>query len=64
VPREWKGRVAIEDSGAYEVVEGSWQRKSFALWFNGKVLTGAWQLEKIQAGDEHRSWRLTPSASR
>jgi len=60
VPKQWKGRVAIEDSGAYEVIEGSWQRKHFDLWFSGRVMSGRWTLEKIDEGDEHRSWRLTP----
>jgi bifunctional non-homologous end joining protein LigD len=58
VPKQWKGRVTIDDSGAYEIVEGSWQRKRFDLWFSGKVMTGAWLLEHM--GEEHRSWRLTP----
>ncbi|HUR81623.1 MAG TPA: non-homologous end-joining DNA ligase [Thermoanaerobaculia bacterium] len=58
VPKEWKGRVTIEDSGAYEVIEGSWQRRLFDLWFSGKVMSGRWMLE--QTGEGHRSWRLTP----
>ncbi|HVE72848.1 MAG TPA: non-homologous end-joining DNA ligase [Thermoanaerobaculia bacterium] len=58
VPREWKGRVQIVDSGAYEVIEGSWQRKRFDLWFSGKVMSGRWLLEAT--GEGHRSWRLTP----
>lgn len=60
VPKEWKGRVAIEDSGAYEVIEGSWDRARFDLWFNGKTLTGAWTLEKIEPDPKHKSWRLEP----
>jgi bifunctional non-homologous end joining protein LigD len=59
VPKRWQGRVTIDDSGAYEVVEGSWPRKRLQLWFTGRVMSGAWTLEKIDAGDEHRSWRLT-----
>jgi hypothetical protein len=62
VPARWKGRVTIEDSGAYEVIEGSWQRQDFHLWFGGSVLTGAWTLQKIEASDAHRSWRLAPVA--
>ena len=61
VPPRWKGRVTIEDSGAYEVIEGSWPRRSLRLWFGGKVMSGAWTLEKIEASDAHRSWRLTAS---
>jgi bifunctional non-homologous end joining protein LigD len=57
VPKAWKGRVSIEDSGAYEIIEGSWQRKHFALWFAGRVLQGRWTLEKV-TGEQHRSWRL------
>ena len=54
VPKAWKGRVTIEDSGAYEVIEASSQRRQ--LWFDGRVLQGQWTLEKIG-----ESWRLTPS---
>ena len=60
VPKAWKGRVTIEDSGAYEVIEGSWPRKHFELWFNGKVMHGTWTLTKIEASEAHRSWRLSP----
>jgi bifunctional non-homologous end joining protein LigD len=58
VPAEWKGRVTIDDSGAYEVIEGSWQRKRLELWFRGTVMAGRWLLEST--GEGHRSWRLTP----
>jgi hypothetical protein len=58
VPKQWKGRVAIADSGAYEIIEGSFPRGRFELWFAGKVMNGAWTLEKVAEG--HRSWRLTP----
>jgi bifunctional non-homologous end joining protein LigD len=58
VPKPWKGRVTIDDSGAYEIIEGSWQRKRLDLWFSGKVMSGEWLLE--QMGEEHRSWRLRP----
>jgi bifunctional non-homologous end joining protein LigD len=60
VPKAWKGRVKIEDSGAYEVIEGSWQRRHFELWFNGQVMRGAWTLAKIEESEAHRSWRLAP----
>jgi bifunctional non-homologous end joining protein LigD len=59
VPKAWKDRVAIEDSGAYEVIEGSSQRKHFDLWFAGRVMEGQWTLEKIDG-----SWKLTPIPSR
>ncbi|HEX6099745.1 MAG TPA: hypothetical protein VF432_25750, partial [Thermoanaerobaculia bacterium] len=58
VPKRWQGRVTINDSGAYEVVEGSWPRKHLRLWFAGRVMSGEWTLEKIDASDAHRSWRL------
>lgn len=64
VPKEWKGRVSIEDSGAYEIIEGSWQRKRFDLWFTGRVLAGRWTLEKTSEGNEHRSWRLRSDFTR
>ena len=59
VPKEWKGRVSIEDSGAYEVIAGSWQRKRFELWFTGRVLSGPWTLEKT-SGEGHKSWVVVP----
>ena len=62
VPKEWKGRVSIEDSGAYEVIEGSYQRERFDLWFAGNVLAGEWTLEKAEPGREHKSWRLVPKS--
>lgn len=61
VPKAWKGRVTIEDSGAYEVIEGAWDRASFELWFNGRTLAGAWTLEKIEHDPKHKSWRLAPA---
>jgi bifunctional non-homologous end joining protein LigD len=58
VPAAWKGRVQIEDTGAYEVIEGSYDRRRFDLWFNGRVLGGEWILEKVSEDASHRSWRL------
>lgn len=55
VPGQWRGRTSIEDSGAYEVIEGSYQRRRFTLWFNGSVLKGEWVLEKTS---DEASWRL------
>ena len=63
VPKEWKGRVTIEDSGAYELIEGSFQRRRFDLWFSGRLLSGEWTLEKNEEGEQHRSWRLEPVAA-
>jgi bifunctional non-homologous end joining protein LigD len=60
VPEKWLDRVSIADIGSYELIDGSYQRRRFDLWFTGNVLSGEWILEK--AGDEsHRSWTLTPS---
>jgi bifunctional non-homologous end joining protein LigD len=59
VPKEWRKRVSIEDAGSYELIDGSYARKRFDFWFTGRVLTGAWTLEKT-TGEEHRSWVLRP----
>jgi bifunctional non-homologous end joining protein LigD len=60
VPREWRKRVTLEDSGSYELIDGSYARRRFDLWFTGKTLAGEWVLEK--AGDDsHRSWTLAPA---
>jgi hypothetical protein len=60
VPAEWRDRVSIADIGSYELIDGSYQRRRFDLWFTGNTLSGEWILEK--AGDEsHRSWTLTPT---
>ena len=63
VPKEWRKRVSIADAGSYELIEGSYQRHHFDLFFTGKTLVGEWILEK--AGDgHHRSWTLTPQGMR
>jgi bifunctional non-homologous end joining protein LigD len=60
VPSEWRKRVTLEDSGSYELIDGSYARRRFDLWFTGKTLAGEWVLEK--AGDDsHRSWTLAPA---
>jgi bifunctional non-homologous end joining protein LigD len=64
VPQKYKGRVEIADSGAYEIVEGSDASERFALWFSGSVMQGAWTLEKIEKGSEHRSWSLSSDSRR
>jgi bifunctional non-homologous end joining protein LigD len=62
VPREWRKRVTLEDSGSYELIDGSYARRRFDLWFTGKTLAGEWVLQK--AGDDsHRSWTLAPVSS-
>jgi bifunctional non-homologous end joining protein LigD len=60
VPKEWRERVSITDIGSYELIDGSYQRRRFDLWFTGNTLSGEWILEK--GGDEsHRSWMLKPA---
>ncbi len=63
VPKEWRKRVSIADIGSYELIDGSYQRRRFDLYFTGKTLRGEWLLEKT-TGDEHRSWVLTPIGMR
>ena len=61
VPKEWRKRVSISDIGAYELIDGSYQRRRFDLFFSGKTLQGEWLLEKL-GDDSHRSWRFAPLA--
>ncbi|HSP34004.1 MAG TPA: hypothetical protein VLU46_06815, partial [Thermoanaerobaculia bacterium] len=60
VPAAWKKRIRIEDIGAYEVIEGSYQQRRFELWFSGRTLAGEWELRKIEESEGHRSWQLEP----
>jgi hypothetical protein len=53
-------RGTVEDSGPYELIEGSDRLQRFDLWFSGKVMRGEWRLAKIEKGEAHRSWRLAP----
>ena len=53
----WRKRVRIEDSGTYEIIDGSFQRRRFDLFFTGKALEGEWILEKL-GDDTHKSWVL------
>lgn len=41
--------------------KGSEQQRRFDLWFSGKTLNGEWVLQKIEEGDQHRSWELRPA---
>lgn len=61
VPKEWRSRVTLEDVGFYEVIEGSQERRRFDLFFTGRVLSGAWLLQKVSDDAAHRSWRLAPA---
>jgi hypothetical protein len=58
VPPEWRKRIKIEDVGAYELIEGSYARRRFDLYFTGKLMAGEWLLEKTTDDEQHRSWRL------
>ena len=60
VPPRWKKTVTIEERGEYELIEGSYARHRFDLWFTGRALQNEWTLEKIDESDEHRSWSLSP----
>ena len=62
VPKEWRARVTLEDTGSYEVIEGSYQQRRFALFFTGRVLAGEWRLAKISEASSHRSWSFEPVA--
>ena len=63
VPKEWRKRVSIADIGAYELIDGSYQRRRFDLFFTGETLRGEWLLEKTSA-EGHRSWVLVPIGMR
>ncbi|HJQ38811.1 MAG TPA: ATP-dependent DNA ligase [Thermoanaerobaculia bacterium] len=45
-PRYYKGELPVEDTGAYEVIEGSLKRGCLRLWFSGSKMKGEWLLEK------------------
>jgi hypothetical protein len=42
------------------LIDGSYQRRRFDLWFTGNTLSGEWILEKL-GDDSHKSWKLTPT---
>ena len=57
VPAAWRNRIAIDDIGCYELIDGSFERRRFDLWFTGNIFFGEWILAKCN--DE--SWTLTPT---
>ena len=62
IDRSWyRGEEEATDIGAYELIEGSFERNRFALWFSGRVLRGEWLLQKISAGPKHHSWSFRPA---
>jgi len=56
VPAAWRNRISIADIGCYELIDGSFERRRFDLWFTGNMFSGEWILET--RGDEW--WTLTP----
>ena len=54
-PRYYKGELPVEDTGAYEVIEGSLKRGRLRLWFSGKKMKGEWLLAKID-----NKWTISP----
>ena len=44
-PAYYRGAIAVDDTGSYEVIEGSLERGWFRLWFSGRTLTGERVLE-------------------
>lgn len=56
IDKSWyRGEGGAHDIGAYELIEGSYARNRFALWFTGRTLTGEWLLEKVRT-----TWRFRP----
>jgi bifunctional non-homologous end joining protein LigD len=43
-PAYYRGEVAVEDTGSYEVIEGSLKRGCLRLWFNGAKMKGEWTI--------------------
>ncbi len=43
-PAYYRGEVAVEDTGAYEVIEGSLKRGYLRLWFSGATMKGEWTM--------------------
>jgi bifunctional non-homologous end joining protein LigD len=63
IEKSWyRGEEKALDIGAYEIIEGSFARGCFDLYFTGKTLQGAWVLEKISADPKHRSWSFRPAS--
>jgi len=58
IEKAWyRGELEADDIGAYELIEGSYARQRFDLFFTGRTLQGEWLLEKIR-----RSWSFRPAA--
>jgi hypothetical protein len=54
-PKYYKGEMPVEDTGAYEVIEGSLKRGCLRLWFSGNKMKGEWLLEKTD-----NRWTISP----
>jgi hypothetical protein len=58
IEKSWyRGEGDAHDIGAYELIEGSYARDRFALWFTGRTLHGEWLLENVRA-----TWRFRPAS--
>jgi bifunctional non-homologous end joining protein LigD len=63
IEKSWyRGEETALDIGAYEIIEGSFARGCFDLYFTGRTLQGAWVLEKISEDPKHRSWSFRPAS--
>jgi bifunctional non-homologous end joining protein LigD len=63
IDKAWyRGEEEATDIGAYELIEGSYERNRFDLFFTGRTLRGEWVLQKISADPKHRSWSFRPAA--
>jgi len=58
IEKSWyRGEGDAYDVGAYELIEGSYARNRFALWFTGRTLQGEWLLENVRT-----TWRFRPAS--
>src|SRR5215212_6348484 len=42
-PAYYRGEIAVDDTGAYEVIEGRVASGRLRLWFSGRVMWGEWR---------------------
>ena len=55
-PAYYRGTLPVEDTGAYELMEGSLESGRLRLWFSGREMQGEWLLEKKKG----ERWNLSP----
>ena len=53
----YRGEHDADDLGAYEIIEGSFARRRFDLFFTGRKLQGEWLLEKVST-----KWSFRPAS--